>query len=164
MASIYGFTIKGMKQWQGREWLGCQGNIYYNGKKVGWYNDDGNGGGPDIEFTLPREEREQVEAEFKQAWVRYYKKFPMQGDFADLEPSADIFMAEIIDLIEAEKIYKVITKNGRSVLVYYTNLENNKDYMGNFDTIETYNKFRQENKGKIDFTRVYKSLEDFEIK
>ena len=42
MASIYGFTIKNIKTFRGREWDGRQGDIYYNGKKVGWYNNEGN--------------------------------------------------------------------------------------------------------------------------
>ena len=164
MASIYGFTIKGIKQWQGREWLGCQGNIYLNGKKVGWYNDDGNGGSPDIEFNGTKEEREKVETEFKQAWVRYYKKYPMQGQFADLEPSADIFMGEILELIEAEKIFKVVLKQGKKVLAYYTDIASNKDYMANFKTIEAYEKFKADYKEKISDLKAYKSLEDFDIK
>ena len=43
MASIYGFTLMNRKTFQGLDWQGNQGNPYYNGKKVAWYNDSGNG-------------------------------------------------------------------------------------------------------------------------
>ena len=48
MVSIYGFTLKNRKTFQGLDWQGNQGNLYYNGKKVAWYNDSGNGGSCDI--------------------------------------------------------------------------------------------------------------------
>ena len=40
MATIYGFSLKGIKTFKGREGEGCQGDIYYDGKKVGWYSDN----------------------------------------------------------------------------------------------------------------------------
>ncbi len=48
MASIYGFTLKNRKTFQGLDWQGNQGDIHYKGKKVAWYNDSGNGGSCDI--------------------------------------------------------------------------------------------------------------------
>ena len=50
MASIYGFTLKKRKTFQGIDWEGNQGNLYYNGKTVAWYNDSGNGGSGDIVY------------------------------------------------------------------------------------------------------------------
>ncbi|MBR2970976.1 MAG: hypothetical protein IKC48_04185 [Clostridia bacterium] len=44
MASIYGFTLKNRKTFQGLDWQGNQGDLCYKGKKVAWYNDSGNGG------------------------------------------------------------------------------------------------------------------------
>ena len=48
MASIYGFTLKNRKTFQGLDWQGNQGNLHYKGKKAAWYNDSGNGGSCDI--------------------------------------------------------------------------------------------------------------------
>lgn len=42
MASIYGFTLKNRKTFQGLDWQENQRKLYYNGKKVVWYNDSGN--------------------------------------------------------------------------------------------------------------------------
>ena len=50
MASIYGFTLKNRKTFQGLDWQGNQGDLCYKGKKVAWYNDSGNGGSCDIVY------------------------------------------------------------------------------------------------------------------
>ena len=34
MASIYGFTLKNRKTFQGLDWQGNQGNLHYEGKKL----------------------------------------------------------------------------------------------------------------------------------
>ena len=52
MASIFGFEIKGLKTFRGRDGEGSQGSIYYNGKKVGWYNNSADGGASDIDFAI----------------------------------------------------------------------------------------------------------------
>ena len=39
MASIYGFALKNRKTSRGLDWQGNQGNLYYNGKKVAWYEE-----------------------------------------------------------------------------------------------------------------------------
>ena len=71
MASIYGFTIKNIKTFRGREWDGRQGDIYYNGKKVGWYNNDGNGGCADIDFFGTLENRQWFENKLSLKYLRY---------------------------------------------------------------------------------------------
>lgn len=48
MASIYGFTLKNRKIFQGLDWQGTQGDLHYKGKEVDWYNDSGNGSSCDI--------------------------------------------------------------------------------------------------------------------
>ena len=48
MASIYGFSLRNRKTFQGLDWQGNQGDLHYKCKKVAWYNDSGNGGSCDI--------------------------------------------------------------------------------------------------------------------
>ena len=50
MASIYGFTLKNRKTFQGLDWQGNQDDLHYKSKKVAWYNDSGNGGSCDIVY------------------------------------------------------------------------------------------------------------------
>lgn len=75
MASIFGFTLKGIRTFRGRDWDGVQGSIYYKGKKVGWYNDSGDGGAADIDFDGTIEERRKMDELLKAAAVEYYKRW-----------------------------------------------------------------------------------------
>ena len=112
MASIYGFEIKGLKTFVGREGLGSQGNIYCNGKKVGWYNNSADGGASDIEFEGDRERRTQMELLLKEAARKYYERFPLTGEFACLNGDVQIFMEDLIKFTEDEKELKKYQKDG----------------------------------------------------
>ena len=95
MAEIYGFSIKNLKTFKGRGGEGSQGNIYYNGKKVGWYNNSADGGKADIDFEGDWERRRQMEGLLKEATRKYYERFPLTGEFAELEPDEELFMEKL---------------------------------------------------------------------
>lgn len=44
MAKLNGIEIKNMKSFVEREGLACQGNVYADGKLLGFWSMDGNGG------------------------------------------------------------------------------------------------------------------------
>lgn len=72
MASIYGFTLKNRKTFQGLDRQGNQGDLYYSGKKVAWYNDSGNGGSCDIVYY------DNAYAPILEETIkRYFKERPM---------------------------------------------------------------------------------------
>lgn len=106
MASIKGFTLKSIKTFMGRDGYGCQGNIYYKGKKVGWYNDAGDGGMADIDFDGTFEQRKAMEQVLTDTMYEYYKEHPLTGEYADLPVDNELFMAELVKLIDFEKFYK----------------------------------------------------------
>ena len=112
MASIFGFAIKGLKTFRGRDGVGSQGNIYYNGKKVGWYNDSADGGASDIEFEGTKEQRVEMQGLLKEATRKYYERFPLTGMFADLTPNEEIFMEELVNFTLDEKEFKKYQKDG----------------------------------------------------
>ena len=112
MAEIYGFSIKNLKTFRGREGEGAQGNIYYNGKKVGWYSNNADGGMSDIDFDGDYERRRQMEAVLKEATQKYYARFPLTGEFADLEPDEELFMANLVGFTMDEKEFKKYQKEG----------------------------------------------------
>ena len=97
MASIKGYELKNVKTFQGLEWTGVQGSIYYKGKKVGWYNDSGNGGMADIELRLPGEtgndRQKERENQLESAVKKYYAEHPLQGEYAQLTPDAELFLS-----------------------------------------------------------------------
>jgi hypothetical protein len=80
----------------GREGQGSQGNIYYNNKKVGWYNNRADGGESDIDFDGDRAKRTEMENLLKEVARKYYERFPLTGEFACLNGDVQIFMEDLI--------------------------------------------------------------------
>ena len=112
MAKIYGFSLKNIKTFKGREGEGCQGDIYYDGKKVGWYSDNADGGMADIDFYGEREQRQRMSDLLKAATVKYYAQYPLTGKFADLDTDEEMFMGELVAFSEHEKEFKKYQKDG----------------------------------------------------
>ena len=140
MANIYGFTLKNRKSFQGLDWQGNQGDLCYNGKKVAWYNDSGNGG----EETIKR----------------YFKERPIITEYGELDGDEDVFMAELLQLMDDEKEYKKAIKKGYSCLVTYTDAKMHFSYsmMCNEDTAQ-----KMSNCTDITELKIYRSEKDFII-
>ena len=119
MASIYGFVIKKIKTFRGREGEGCQGDIYYNGKKVGWYNDMADGGMADVYFDGDREQCSKMEALLNEAAKKYYAKYPLTGLCADLPITDGLFMDELVNVTMDEKVFKKHQKEGYFAMATY---------------------------------------------
>ena len=112
MASIFGFEIKGLKTFVGRDGMGSQGNIYYNGKKVGWYNNQANGGATDIDFDGGKEQYSKMMGLLKEAMRKYYERYPLTEPYADLEPNEEIFIDDLVCFAQDEKEFKKYQKDG----------------------------------------------------
>lgn len=61
MASIMGFTMKGIKEPLGREGYGCIGTMYLDGTKIGTYTDYGDGACEQVEYTCPKHREAMIE-------------------------------------------------------------------------------------------------------
>ena len=72
MSSIYEFTLRSRKTFQGFDRQGNQGDLYYNGKKAAWYNDSGNGGSCDIVYY-----DNSYAPILEETIKRYFKERPM---------------------------------------------------------------------------------------
>lgn len=154
MASIYGFEIKGLKTFMGREGQGCQGNIYYNGKKVGWYNDSADGGMSDIEFDGDRERCVQMEMLLKEATRKYYERFPLTGQFADLTPTEEIFMEDLVNFTLDEKEFKKYQKDGYIGMAIYQKIgETDKEYTVLFKREKAIEEFQK--RPDIESAKIY---------
>jgi hypothetical protein len=86
MASIKGFKLKGIKTPLGREGYGCLATMYLNGKKIGAYNDYGDGSFGNEDFSS----REAEEAVIKIA-VDYAKEHPSKEFVKFYTSSKDIY-------------------------------------------------------------------------
>jgi hypothetical protein len=104
MAEIFGVTIKNRKEFRGHEGEPCtQGNIYQNGKKIGYYSDSFMMGPVEYDFL------EGGEKLFDEVVKKYFKKYPEEKDYYEI---ADIFLYHLNNLINLEKEYKKAIKKG----------------------------------------------------
>jgi hypothetical protein len=104
MAEIKGVTLKGLTRFVGMEGEAYQGNIYLNGKKVGWYSQDGNGGCSDIRYDS-QDIRDKINAIVKE----YFEEHPPEIDWANTN---EFFFEELVNLILDEKDFKKAVKKG----------------------------------------------------
>ena len=73
MASIKGFQLKNVKQPIGREGYGCIATMYLNGKKIGTYEDYGDGACEDVKYVS-----REAEAEMMKVIIEHAKTYPNQ--------------------------------------------------------------------------------------
>ena len=144
MAKIYGFSIKKLNTFMGREGEGSQGDIYYNGKKVGWYSNNADGGMADIKFDGSWEQRRDMERLLKEATVKYYARFPLTGEFAVLEPDEELFMENLVGFTLDEKEFKKYQKEGYiGMAVFQKRGEPYREYMQLFRRTEAMDLFQR---------------------
>ena len=109
MASIFGFELKGVKTVRGLDFDAAQGSIYYNGKKVGFYREDGNGGPTDISFYEAGDKQDEVKNALKAAVKDYFAKLPQKGPYA-MDENEEAFFIELLNLMDIENSYKKYQK------------------------------------------------------
>ena len=99
MASINNVQIKSLKTFKGREGLCSQGNIYLNGKKLGFWSQDSHGAICD-DFDFDESLLDQAAKnifETEDDWKLY---------------GVESFLYKLLILMDYEKIYKKIAKKG----------------------------------------------------
>ena len=158
MASIKGWQLKGLKTFQGRDWEGSQGTLYYNGKRAGWYNDSGDGSMADIDLNT-----KELQEQFDKAVKDYYAEHPLTGRFADLTPDGELFMGELLRLMENEKSYKRMVKQELPYVVAFKESPN-APYITIVGVRTKDGRQRYIEERGIKEYDLYDSLEDFIIK
>ena len=108
MASINGIEIKNIKTFRGREYpTNYQGNIYFKGKKLGFWSQDGNGGCDYFDRS--------VETTLTPIAKEYYNR---DTDASGIE--LELLLDEILNLKDYEKTFKKIIKDGYKALIVCT--------------------------------------------
>ena len=162
MASIFGLKLKGRRSFQGRDWEGNQGNLYLGNTKIAWFNDSGDGGPADIDYYDGRQGREQYELQLEEIVKKYYTKFPLQGEYADLKPDAEMLMGSLLELMDDEKQYKKYVKQGYPIMLAYRKTANGVSYYGAFKTKAGADAWIE--KEKVIVLKRFENLEAFDIK
>lgn len=180
MAKIYGVELKAVKRFVGHEGYCYQGNVYKDGKKVGFWSQDSRGGCDEYGFDTSI--LDEVITKMKMS--PYYKKhfiepehlktnIPIDQLYEFLDE--DTLMNDLINLREEESIYKKYAKQGYPITVIITDgyhlfaiaftEEAGEDYIEKkIEEIKT-----TETKKGTFFknahieTKVYRSLEDFVV-
>ena len=111
MASVNGVSIKSLKNFKGHEGEPCsQGNVYYQGKKLGFWSQSAHGG--EDMFEGFGETIEDIAKEVAKTLPETYK---YKEYFA-----ADTLMNMVLDAMELEKEYKKYIKMGAKTLLAAT--------------------------------------------
>ena len=153
--SINGFSISGLKMMPGHDGYVIRCNILRDGKKVGEYFDDGNGGMPEYwpvasDFTYGKF------VEFCNILPKW--KNPCTGH--ELDVSVGIFVDTLINQHERFKRFRKYRKANEHVcLVFYK--EDGRTYDGSYDdrNIENVNKYFEQNNAVV--IKRYCKEEDF---
>lgn len=113
MASINGVAIKGYKTFKGHEWEDlAQGSIYLNGKRLGAWSQD-SWGGPDT-FSFDADILKEACKNFKAGFPKDYK-------YIDVCDEVDVFLGELVRLIDTEKHMNKFFKKGYKVAIVVSN-------------------------------------------
>lgn len=143
MASIKGFQMKSVKRPIGLEGHGCIATMYLNGKKIGTYEDFGDGGCEDVSYVSKEAEENMMKVIIAHAKenpndfvINLYKERPHQYKeecerFKRLYPyipeeditiqtmasnSIVYIVSDFLELFENEKLFKKYQKKGYRAL------------------------------------------------
>ena len=120
MASINGICVKGIKDFKGHEGEPlCQGNLYLNNKKIGFWSQD-SWGGPDhfildqgFDYRLLNDAVKTLNAEKSEMVGPAGNQFLREYDL-------EYLMIDLLDLNYDEKAFKNAVKKGYSAIVVAT--------------------------------------------
>lgn len=166
MAKIKGIELKNVVNFKGHEGEDLiQGNVYYNGKKIGFYSQDSWSGNDifNLDYQLSKNKREEIEnitnnyvggVLFEKLDKLCFGNNDFYMNYAkDKQIGYEYMFMDLLCLLEHEKIYKEYCKkwNTNKIVIVYDTSYNIRICSG----------LREEDKDKTYF--VYNDLKDFII-
>lgn len=178
MASIKGFQLKNVKQPLGREGYGCIATMYLNGKKIGTYEDYGDGAMEDVTYVSKEAEAEMMKViieyakeynneftinlyherpqQFKEECESFKKQYPYIPDeditIQTMASNSIVYIVEgVLELMDHEKYFKKYQKQG------YKAISIDGKMLQAYPTEWSDEQIKESAKGKI----LYMSLDDF---
>lgn len=116
MANFHGFEITGMKSWTGMEGVGYSGTLHLNGKTLGEFRDDGNGGPIRYYFRtdgLDEAVNEQIPDLAEKVWANVDAEDGLTG-ILNLTPDFDSVVAYLADMTKTEDNLQRAWRKARS--------------------------------------------------
>jgi hypothetical protein len=167
MAKINGFELKNITNFRGHEGEDLiQANVYYKGKKVGFWSQDSWGGCDNfnLDYELNSELKEEVNNKlhtykggiiFDKVDKLYDKTYNITFEHKIKQIGYEYLFSDLVQLIDFEKYYKKYTKqfNTDTIIIFYKDLFNLSVMSGAL-------------KGRLKETDtyfIYNSLNDFDI-
>jgi hypothetical protein len=174
MASINGIELKAIKEFRGHEYEPLvQGNIYYKGKKVGWYSQDSWGGDDhiDLDSDLKAETKNEInevlssyesDTLFGGVNELYNKQYNVTFK-TDIFKGGTFLFGDLIQLQDYEKTYKKLAKkwNINNIAFCYKSLFDSF-VKGSKLTKEEFKEELEKDKS-IKLYYLFSSLEDFKV-
>lgn len=150
MASINGIQLKGVKTFVGREGDFCQGNVYVDSKKVGFWSEDGDGGCDFFDFDEKKyDERVQ---NFKDSLIDY--PYINYVDFSAV-------LGALMLLNSIEKDAKKHFKNGVKAIIASVDKYHARLYFSKEDASDE--ELKKKCKELLGHETVFRSLDDFNV-
>ena len=178
MASIKGFQLKNVKHLLGREGYGCIASIYLNGKKIGTYEDYGDGACEDVTYVSKAAEEEMMKViieyakeydnpfmvnlynerpeQFKEECEHFKKRYSFIPDeditIQTMASNSIVYIVEdVLHLMDNEKYFKKYQKQG------YKAISLNGDRLRAYPASWSDEKIKASANGDV----LYMSLDDF---
>ena len=178
MASIKGFQLKNVKQTLGREGYGCIATMYLHGKKIGTYEDYGDGACEDVDYVSEEAKEEMMKViieyakehpckfivdlyherpqQFKEECERFKKYHPYIADeditIETMSANSIVYIVEdLLELMDVEKHFKKCIKQGYRAIGVLGNT------MSMYPASWSDERIKAEAEGK----ELYMSLDDF---
>lgn len=172
MAKIKNIEVKSLNYYPTRRGVSFSGNIYYKNKKVGTFDNNGNGEETNVFIQNP-----EVRNELFLIAKDYYSKNPIfySPDYDDRSLLIELIEGELLTLQENENSFKKNLKNGFPITLYLMSHFREEDpYLGTNDCklpeiigVKVWNEKVKEKITTIypyyKNITVYKSLDDFII-
>lgn len=161
MSKIKGIELKNIVEFKGHEGEELiQGNVYYNGKKVGFYSQDAWGGCDNlsIDYKLPSELKDEIKnVAYKYVGNELFKGIDtLYGlTYTNHKPIGyEYLFMDLLQLMEHEKLYKKYSKLWGTNKIYII-------YDNAWDIRIGGRGLREEDANKVYYE--YNGLEDFNI-
>lgn len=112
MAKINNVEIKNLKSYIGREGVAYQGDVWYNGKKLGFWSQDGNGAICDTFYF--------DESLLDKPCQDFYEGFPDSYKYKKFCKNKEVFLNQLVLLKQDEKGIKKMFKKGFPSVIFVT--------------------------------------------
>lgn len=165
MAKIKGIELKNAVEFRGHEgeYL-IQGNVYYNGKKVGYYSQDSWGGCDifNLDYDLPQHLKDEINnitnnyvggVLFEKIDMLLFGDNEFYNHVKDKQIGYEYLFMDLLQLMEHEKKYKKYSKKWHTNKIYISYYDYNKTSIS---------AFKIENKDVKTFFE-YNGLDDFVV-